>query len=379
MRWWLCTLAFLCLSATGNAFTLKGWSPEEQTQIERIKPQTLDEHTLFDNGQAYHITLLTKEPNGTHIVSTPADNLSFGWHDVLVLDDNDRAVQRLTGYFMDGYYIGKTPLKAKIIKRYSPQKNYQEAFYFLQSDPTLQIFFIGKMISFVKNGKYTDLNICRPFQMVLLTENKDLFKNPATLKNLFTVVKSYAATICPGVQSFVFSASDNPENYEEDIFFQAFYNKNAKGQWVEDPRHAINALPQPIAPRVMRSYDQPARYFNEQTIDFPIHLLKAAQVTDKPMKGTFIAHIAKLDKQTAWIDYPFPMALSPVRFAGWALIKGIMTPMTDKDKRKAGISLQQDAARVELLKIKQCQQEQCQDLYTSLPVTVQDADTKGKP
>ena len=55
------------------------------------------------------------------------------------------------------------------------------------------------------------------------------------------------------------------------------------------------------------------------------------------------------------------MALSPVRFTGWALIKGVLTPMTDQEKRKFGISLQEEAAHVQLLKIKECQQEQCQD------------------
>ena len=360
MRRILWCFVYICLLSTAHAFTIQDWSPETQDQIERIKPASLDEHTLYDNNKTYHLTQLTKNPQGTHIVATPADNLKFGWHDVLVLDDNDKIIKRLTGYFMDGYYIGKTPLKAKILKRYSPRKDYQEAFYFLQSDPTLKIFFLGKMISVVKGGQYTDFNLCQPFQMLLLTENKDLFKNPATLKNIVSIVKSSAATVCPDVSSFVFSASDNPQNYEEDIFFQAFYNKNAQGAWIEDTRHAVNTLPQSIEEAV--STDDQPRYANGQAIDFPIHLLKAAQVTDKAMEGTFVAHIAKLDTQNAWIDYPFPMALSSARSTGWALIKGVITPMSEKEKRRAGISLQQEAAHVRALKIKPCRQEYCQDL-----------------
>ena len=309
MRWILCFLTSFFIFGTAHAFPMQGWDPETQTHIERVAPQTLDEHTLFDKAKTYHITLLTKNPKGTHIVSTPADKLSFGRHDVLILDDNDKIIDRLTGYFMDGYYIGTTPLKAKLIKRYSPRKNYQEAFYFLQSDPVLNVFFIGKMISFVKGGEYTNFNICHPFQMVLVTENKALFQNPATLKNLVSVVKSYASTICPDIQSFVFSASDNPQKYEEDIFFQAFYKKNEQGQWVEDNKFAIHSddlQPTPVVPKIVHTHDQPARHFNESTIDFPLHLLKAAQVIDKPIEGTFIAHIAKLDQQYSWIDYPSP-------------------------------------------------------------------------
>ena len=371
MRQILWCLAFFCLWETAQALTLQEWSPETQSQIERVRTKTLDEHTLYDKNKTYRLTQLTKTPQGSYIVASPADTLEFGKHDVLILDDNDRIIKRLTGYFMDGYYIGNTPLKAKIIKRYSPRKDYQEAFYFLQSDDTLKIFFIGKMISFVKDGQYTDFNLCRPFQMVLLTENKALFQNPATLKNIVSIVKSYASTVCPDVKSFVFSASDNPQHYEEDIFFQTFYNKNEKGDWVEDTRYTVNNLPRPITSEALSTHDQPARYFNERGIDFPIHLLKAAQVTGKPMEGTFIVHIAKLDMQNAWIDYPFPMALSSARSTGWALIKGIITPMSDKEKRRAGISLQQEAAHVQLLKIKNCQQDYCQDLHLAAPATNQ--------
>ena len=364
MRWLLCCLCLLSFWKPAQAFTVRSWSPETQTEIERVQPQMLDEHTLFDKSKTYQLNILTKEPTGAHIIASPADTLSHGWHDVLVLDENDRILQRLTGYFMDGYYIGNTPLKAKVIKRFSPRKNYQEVYYFLQSDPLLQVFFIGKMISFVKGGKYTEFNLCKPFQMLLFTENKELFSDPATLKNLSSIVKSYASTICPDVQSFVFSASDNPEKYEEDIFFQAFYKKNDKGEWVEDTQYALNTQQQPEVQEITRAYDQPAAFFNERKIDFPLHLLKASQVTDRPMEGIFIAHIAKLDQQNAWIDYPFPMSISPVKFTGWALIKGVLTGMSDKEKKKAGVPLRQEAARVHILKIRECSMEHCQDLYS---------------
>lgn len=369
MRHLLLGLTYFCFLGTAQAFTLQGWSPETQASIERVRPETLDEQTLYDTNKTYTFRQLTSLPQGTHIVASPADTLAFGKHDLLVLDDNDKIIKRLTGYFMDGYYIGETPLKAKIVKRYSPQKNYQEAFYFLQSDDTLKVFFLGKMISIAQGGTYGDFNLCQPFQMVLLTENKALFQNPSTLKNIVSIVKSHASTICPDVQSFVFSASDNPKKYEEDIFFQAFYTKNAKGEWVEDTRHAINNLPSSTN---LLSARTSSVANGERTIDFPIHLLKAAQVTGQPMEGTFIAHIAKTNEQNAWIDYPFPMALSSARSPGWALIKGILTPMSEKEKRKAGISLQQEAAHVRALKIKACRLENCQDLRDIMPKIEQD-------
>ena len=92
-----------------------------------------------------------------------------------------------------------------MLKRSSPTDGVQELYYFLEKDVRLNISYIGKMTSILNEDKvYPAFEACAPFHIILLTENQELFKNQVFIQNLFTVVKSYAKTICPSVSHIIF-------------------------------------------------------------------------------------------------------------------------------------------------------------------------------
>ncbi len=299
--------------------------------------------------------------------------LENGTHEVHLLDTDKVVRDSLLGYFTDGYFIGKTPLNTPIIKRFSPANGVQEAFFFIENDPALQIDYVGKMTSRLDTGVYPAFNVCEPFHLIARTENKKLFEKEETLNSLLTVVKSYAQNICPNVSTIIFDATDDL-NDKTHVFSRISLQKDETGVWMPIIENSFNEqvagkeydrqrkqlleqtydLLEKLPP-----YDRPAFVFNQHKIDFPYQLMTASYALDIPVKGIFVIHVTRNTQQTSWADYPFILKINTPLNPGWYIVSGQVSPFSLHDKKKAGLSWTQPAAFVTLADKKECRKANC--------------------
>lgn len=366
-----------CFSALAEAsFEIRGWRIPNQTEFNTQKQ--LEEYVIPDVNGECELRYLSRFhiPESWQFQIKKGENcLKRGYHEVVILDEYGHQRDAINGYFIDGYPIGKTPLNTPVIKRSSPKMNYQEAFYLIDSSASLKTFYIGKMTSQMQDDIYPVFNVCEPFQMVLLSDSRELFKTKAYIDNLKTVVKSYAKTICPEVSKIVFSASDNPYAYESDIFFQSVLDKNEDGSWSEQDEFTFNEAEDnssekqltydeaKMALSHMKPYHRPALMFGRSRLDIPYVSMRASEVLEKPVSSRFVIHVSRLDEgKIGWADYPFPIEIQTVGRKGWYVVDGHLLALNEFEKKKRGLSLSQDGARMAVTRWEQCTEEQCADL-----------------
>ena len=329
--------------------------------------EKLDEYLIQsqDGQTVLHYLSQVPVPQGWTIA--PVETLQNGFHEVTLLNTVNVPQDTLKGYFLDGFWIGRTPLNTPLLKRSSPTDGVQELYYFLEKDVRLNISYIGKMTSILNEDKvYPAFEACAPFHIILLTKNQELFKNQVFIQNLFTVVKSYAKTICPSVSHIIFDATNDISLKEENIFFREDLYQHENGLWVQNPETSFNdfietntATPEETLAfiEMLPSIDRAAFVFSKTQIDSPFLLLKASELLNTPIEGVFVVHARPDDMR--WIDYPFPMQVSNLEKNGWFLVKGYLNTLSDFEKKKSGLPLHEPAASLEIEQAFSCTAEYC--------------------
>ena len=355
-RLFLCLLSLIAFSAFA-----------EEVPPLIYEGKQLDEYLIqSQDGQAV-LHYLSKVPVPQDWTIAPVGTLQNGFHEVTLLNTLNVPQDTLKGYFLDGFWIGRTPLNTPLLKRASPAEGVQELYYFLEKDTQLNISYIGKMTSIINEDQvYPAFEACAPFHIILLTENTELFKNQILIQNLFTVVKSYAKTICPTISHIIFDATKDLALKEETLFFREDLYQNEDGLWIQKPETSFNnllekntATPEEALAfiEMLPSVDRPAFIFSQTQIYSPFLLLKAAELLQKPIDGVFIVHTSP--NHINWIDYPFPIRVNKLTKNKWFLIKGKITTLSDYEKKKNGLPLHKPAASLEIEQTFSCAAEYC--------------------
>lgn len=356
-----------------DSFSVKNWNPSLLGFS--YEGENLDEYLVPMQNHSdcvLHYLSPVALPNDWQMVTQSGKCPLLGYDEVTLIDDLNVGRDTLRGYFLNGFFIGTAPLKVPVTKRTSPRPGQQDLYYFLDEDAQLKVYYFGKMTSILnEQGIYPAFEVCAPFHIILLTENKALFKDERTIQNLFTVVKSYAKTICPTVSHLIFEATDDPTLQEENMFFKEELAIGGDDRWYPHPQNSFNMVKNNNEPSVeetrlfiesLAASDRPAVVFGAAQMDMPIHLIKAAEITNTPVLGHFVVHVNRLiDEKTAWIDYPFVMKATGMKKTGWFLIEADISPLPDFEKKKSGLSLKEPAAILNVLKSYSCLTEKCQE------------------
>lgn len=321
----LLTVCFMPALAHAQSFTVLNLTYEGHPLNEYLIPSE-------DNKCLLHYLSQNPVPKNWKIkVSQSPNCLKSGFHQVEIIDEKKEVKDSLKGFFIDGFFVGNTPLNTPVVKRYAPAADRQELFYKIEEDKDLKINYIGKATSELSDGKYSAFDACSPFSIVLLTDRKELLSRPQTKENIFTVIKSYAQIICPKVRTIQIKATDDASLTGKAYLEETLERKG--NDWIsflsEDPISR-----QPIAPKTL----------NKNTTPF-----LAIHVT------------AQANKDFSFADKPYPIKLDRGLSAGWWLINGSLQEMDDFEKKKSGIGLHEKAG---VLKVKQalpCDLEQCAD------------------
>lgn len=299
--------------------------------------------------------------------------LKKGYATVSLIDGKNVAQKKYEGYFLDGFFIDQLPLNSHAFKRSAASNGEQYLYYQIEKDDTLGINYYGKMTAYPRAEDYSAFLACAPFQIILQTQNKALFAEVDTIKNLTTVIKSYASILCPAEQTILVQATDSPSLDESGVFFQMrLYRVNENADWTSDMtqyKNDVRPLQKPVKPLAEAHLKEELvnpnkgaltpqkQALSSGAIQNPEKLLNDAIMTGTKQKGTFQA--IKDSNRGAFIDSPFVMQikrnLSGVTMKkGCYIISGTLEAMDDFAKKKAGIPVRQKAAFIEIETLSPC-------------------------
>ncbi len=299
--------------------------------------------------------------------------LKKGYATVSLIDGKNVAQKKYEGYFLDGFFINQLPLNSHAFKRSAASNGEQYLYYQIEKDDTLGINYYGKMTAYPRADDYSAFLACAPFQIILQTQNKALFAEVDTIKNLTTVIKSYASILCPAEQTILVQATDSPSLDESGVFFQMrLYRVNENADWTSDMtqyKNDVRPLQKPVKPLAEAHLKEElvnpnkgastpqTQALSSGAIQNPEKLLNDAITTGTKQKGTF--QVIKNSNRGAFIDSPFVMQikrnLSGVTMKkGCYIISGTLEAMDDFSKKKAGIPVRQNAAFIEIDTLAHC-------------------------
>ena len=255
--------------------------------------------------------------------------LKNGYHQVEIINGKKEIQEQLKGFFIDGFFVGKTPLNTSVLKRYTSSIGKQELFYKIEEDKGLEINYIGKASSKILDGKYSPFDACSPFSIVLLTDRKELLSRPETKENILSVIKSYAQIICPNTKEIYITATDNP-SLTVKPFFEERLEKKGISNWKSVLPPSVQRIPNIVS--------------NRETPPF------------------FAVHVSsQTGKDFAFTDLPYPIRINKGLTKGWWFIDGDLREMDDFEKKKSGIGLNEKAGILEVRQAYSCSDEQCRD------------------
>lgn len=299
--------------------------------------------------------------------------LKKGYATVSLIDGKNVAQKKYEGYFLDGFFIDQLPLNSHAFKRSAASNGEQYLYYQIEKDDTLGINYYGKMTAYPRAEDYSAFLACAPFQIILQTQNKALFAEVDTIKNLTTVIKSYASILCPAEQTILVQATDSPSLDENGVFFQMrLYRVNENADWTSDMtqyKNDVRPLQKPVKPLAevhlkeelvnpnKNALTPQTQALSSGAMQNPEKLLNDAMMTGTKQKGTF--QVIKDSNRGAFIDSPFVMQikrnLSGVTMKkGCYIISGSLEAMDDFSKKKAGIPVRQNAAFIEIETLSPC-------------------------
>lgn len=360
---------FSSFAALADVFSL----PADDVLYENNAP--FYEYSFNDeNGCRFRYLSLTP-PTSDWRVQIKDNNacLKKGYATVSLIDGKNVAQKKYEGYFLDGFFIDQLPLNSHTFKRSAASNGEQYLYYQIEKDDTLGINYYGKMTAYPRAEDYSAFLACAPFQIILQTQNKALFAEVDTIKNLTTVIKSYASILCPAEQTILVQATDSPSLDESGVFFQMrLYRVNENADWTSDMtqyKNDVRPLQKPVKPLAEAHLKEELVNPNEGAstpqkqalssgaIQNPEKLLNDAITTGTKQKGTF--QVIKNSNRGAFIDSPFVMQikrnLSGVAVKkGCYIISGTLEAMDDFSKKKAGIPVRQNAAFIEIDTLAHC-------------------------
>lgn len=218
----------------------------------------LDEQQLFTRKKGCYINYLTEKNTSGWYIDTNReecgkDGVLTGYHNITVYNAFSKPIEKLYGYFSNGYWTGDAFLKKIEFNRFSDELGVQKAtFTFSDDNEPDGVHYIGQMTTQKTSaGTYPAFRVCSPMRILGIVDDIKKLDDPHFLQRIFNHVEKKVRLMCPTddkVMLFL-SKSENPK--QEDI--AVFVQMNLKNR-----RHKI------IRADELKSVPKPSRIKSEK-------------------------------------------------------------------------------------------------------------------
>ncbi len=227
---------------------------------------------------------------------TCQNQLAQGQMTLSIFNAFRQPVEQITGYFNQGYWVGNTPLKHNVLTR-TADGNTQKLTFLMGKDDFLQALFIGQMSADAKkDNQYGPFILCEPLKMLIVSNNKDLFKIQSNQISLFEKAQQFAADLCPTTDNIMLFGSTKIDPKQEDIFFYA--DLNAQHENAHILKTPDNPTELSTSEKTTEPAPQPAPTVEENTptdLEKIQALLLLSKTTRAPVDGHFIVQLDQIN------------------------------------------------------------------------------------
>lgn len=315
----------------------------------------LDEIVLRSEDQKCAIHYLTTDPikgQTIKINKECSDGWLQGYSSVEIDTPQYQAKETLTGFFMDGYWLGSFPAHGHVQDRSNPQENIQALTFILDTDKDANITYLVQLRSIQENNIYGPFTGCPIFRLLVVTPDTQLFENEVFQEKISNQATNYAKHLCADLDTVAIFGTNKINARAPDIIFQMQIDIETNERTILPPQsdYQDSDINEPIELRsqsaeVLLSVEPTdekliVRYGNSQKdlLPFPEkktspklpltslnHLNIQSKLTNEPAQGRIIVHIQSIDLDgSAWVDMPQNVQLKyhPNLRVGWAIVQG---------------------------------------------------------
>ncbi len=315
---------------------------------------SLDEVILYSLDKKCAIRYLTKSPLKTQTIHTNnpcPDGWVQNYATVEINDSKNKISETLSGFFLDGYWLGAFPARGHVQDRANPQENTQTLTFILDTDKDAEITYLIQLRAQEENRTYGPFMGCPVFRFLVVIHDKQLFENEVFQEKIATNATNYAKRFCSQLDTIAVFGATQLNAQTSDIIFQMQIDphtnekiiipmttlspKESTNQPIELRQQSAKTLLSVIPQKenILVKYGQ----LNTPTLVHPIsdsqpipltslnHLIVQSKLLKEPAVGRMIVHIQSLNLDgSAWVDLPQPALLKfhPKLKIGWAVIQG---------------------------------------------------------
>lgn len=356
-------------SGTKTPFSVQKWAPRTGKHLAKVDEKTAFEYPIYSKNKKCAILYTTDKPPERIKKwfievndNSCSEKLIYGKAEVLLYNEKGDLESTVKGYFTEGRFTGTKNWNALLLNRYGYNKNFQNISYLIDTDFDLKIYYLGYLSSIrnPKTGRYSSWKGCSPFTISAVTENEDLFLQPAVTNNILRAAQSFADVFCPEASQMKFFATtvprgipgmDEPEKNKkndesnENLIYAVSLKKDKKHKW-----HLISDETQNLARlRDMNRRKEEEREHQLMMVDYndltkadylgrlaymhgvddisnPIEAVLTSKIEQKPLSVSLLVHIANLGKKKAWADWPVDLRIDDatglLKRTGWHIVSG---------------------------------------------------------
>ena len=314
----------------------------------------LDEIVLHSENKKCAIRYLTSNPikgQNVRITKECPDGWLQGYSSVEIDTPQYQTKETLTGFFMDGYWLGAFPAHGHVQDRTNPEKNVQALTFVLDTDKETDITYLAQLrATQSENHFYGPFTGCPIFRLLVVAPDISLFENEVFQEKIAKQALAYAKRLCSKLETIAIFGTNKINARAPDIVFQMQIDaENEKRTLVPlsndfqntDINEPIELRPQ--SGEILLSVeptDEKLTIHYGKMHDLPIpqtekkippaltslnHLNIQSKLTNTPAKGRVIVHIQSVDLDgSAWVDIPQKVQLKyhPNLKIGWAIVQG---------------------------------------------------------
>ncbi len=301
----------------------------------------LDEVVISTVDGQCALRYLTTYPKENWTIQTNQKNCEGGfvqgYGQVELYDAAHRLNEKLTGFFLDGYWLGDFMGQGSVLDRMTPAEH-QQSLTFQLGQEGQATYVVQLRAEQEENRPYGPFTGCPDFRLMVVVPQESLFQEVEFQEKIANRADQYAHSLCsdlenitvfgatqlkPKSSDIVFQMSVDPDTQERHIIPVSQIAEGLASSPIELRRQSGEVLFRTDAETKNAKPVQPTELFQRTAL---AHLDVLSRLTGKPVKGKVIVHVKQLNLDgSALVDLPQQILLknSPDLQTGWLEVSGL--------------------------------------------------------
>lgn len=302
----------------------------------------LDEEKITTPDGQCALYYLTRYPRSGWTIQTDKkqcrDGVVQGYAQVKLYNAHHQLSEKLSGFFLDGYWLGSFMGQGPVLDRTTPEEGQQALTFQLGQDD--QATYVAQLRAVQEEDRpYGPFTGCPDFRVMAVVKDVSLFQEDTFQDKIAHQANQYARSLCSDLETIAVFGATKLKPTASDIIFQMQIEADTQErQIIPLIKMTDTVAGVPVELRQQNSkivFQNDIPVSRESSATFVpqkpfkrtalAHLDVLSRVLGKPVKGKIIVHVKQLNLDgSALVDLPQPLLLknSPDLTTGWLEVSG---------------------------------------------------------